>query len=91
MANVIKARQQLHAKYWLRTHDEVKIAHGLVAVFSKERSIHWHLHLAAIRHRRQEANATEESFIDYKNGQNCVLIWLKPASNILAGKAIASV
>src|SRR5690242_12919023 len=35
MENAIKQKQQLDAKYWLRTHDEVKIAHDLVANFLK--------------------------------------------------------
>lgn len=35
MKNAVKAQQLLSAKYWFPTHDEVKVAHGLVSLLLK--------------------------------------------------------
>lgn len=73
--NAIKARELTSAKYWLPTHDEVKIAHGIVATFLK-RIAHTSI-LAPGSHPlvpdKQDITVREQTFIDVKNGQSIVL------------------
>ncbi|KAK5095889.1 hypothetical protein LTR70_003208 [Exophiala xenobiotica] len=81
MQNAIKAREILDARYWTPTHDEQKVAHGLVASFLK-RVVHT-LPMAPGSHpvtRREEGkpdtqrfNVCEKSFVELQNGESLVL------------------
>ncbi|KAK5945310.1 hypothetical protein PMZ80_002514 [Knufia obscura] len=81
MENAIKAREILGAKYWAPTHDEQKVAHGIVASFLK-RIVHtlpWAPGSHPITEReagqsdREEFNVAEKSFVELGNGESCVL------------------
>ena len=73
--NALKARKLTAAKYWLPTHDEVKIAHGIVATFLKR--IAHTTPLAPGSHPltpdKSEITVYDRTFVDIKNGQSIVL------------------
>lgn len=81
MQNATKARQILGARYWTPTHDEQKVAHGLVASFLK-RVVHT-LPMAPGSHPvtgreegepdAQKFNVGEKSFFELENGESLVL------------------
>lgn len=81
MENAIKAREVLDARYWTPTHDEQKVAHGIVASFLK-RIVHT-LPVAPGSHPITETEAeksdrekfqiAEKSFVELSNGECCVL------------------
>ncbi|KAJ9664671.1 hypothetical protein H2198_000017 [Neophaeococcomyces mojaviensis] len=76
MENAIKTQKLLSAPYWFRTHDEVKIAKGIVASFLK-RAEHT-LQIAPGSHPITDPEAqtefmSEKSFVELGNGESIVL------------------
>lgn len=81
MKNALKAQRLLDAKYWFPTHDEVKVAHGLVSLLLKR--VEHTFAVAPGSHPITEADdrpevpsaVTEESpFRELINGESFVLI-----------------
>jgi len=82
MENAIKAKEILGAKYWMPTHDEQKIARGLVASFLK-RVVHT-LPVAPGSHPTTDGEedqpdrgkflVAEQSFVELGNGESLILV-----------------
>jgi len=81
MQNAVRAREILGARYWVPTHDEQKVARGLVASFLK-RVVHT-LPVAPGSHPitgkdggesdRRKFGVVEKSFVEVENGESFVL------------------
>lgn len=81
MRNAVRAREILGARYWVPTHDEQKVARGLVASFLK-RVVHT-LPVAPGSHPitgkdegesdRRKFGLVEKSFVEVENGESFVL------------------
>lgn len=78
MLNAMKAQRFLKAKYWFPTHDEVKIAHGLVAPFLKRVRHTLPLapggHAITAKEDKPDVEITDCAFHDLSNGESFVLI-----------------
>lgn len=77
MNNAVKAQRLLNAKYWFPTHDEVKVARGLVALLLKRVQHTFPIapgsHPITATEDKPAVQVSESSFRELSNGESCVL------------------
>lgn len=72
--NALKAQKILDAKYWVGTHDEVKVASGLVAPFIKRKVVGLQGLLNQTQNGVEDLSAFEDAaFVDLRSGHSLLL------------------